>query len=473
MWLRYVFANAMLQSLAWCDGSPGLCTNVSLSYPGWEVSSFLLADDRVDVQLVNNARPGSSIGCSGDQHTSSSSYGCNDSQTMFMYEGGSAVLAVNQTWTCDDTNLTFVGIGNATLDCPSTDAASCSVGPKTIRASLLAPVAITPESVRVPPEAQKQGCTRKSRSPSFEVSNLFYQRLEFGVPCGPVATNCPAAPLYHGIVEFDLVNTATGNSSHCSVTTLALSDLMTTYADLQENWFPCDGGLIFINPVPEAAKDAKHRSIISSFRLNHTSNSLEVKQTWYCNDQGDHDEYEFTAYGVVSPALDPTLDYVGNMTDPQVRVGAASPAVTVPGSVVEEKLPPNALERQQVFGRSCTVTSLVSPPTSLRISDFEFSTYWKDKWDKSPPTVRTSYVFMYVTNWMFNIELTFNSEGEALTPGVPGVSDPSRWYGCNGGLFTALEGSPLLNCSFAFDRTSGRLSVREDWICADKDGDEP
>ena len=74
---------------------------------------------------------------------------------------------------------------------------------------------------------------------------------------------------------------------------------------------------------------------------------------------------------------------------------------------------------------------------------------------------------------MFNTELNFNSEGPAMVPGVDGVSDPDMWYGCSGGDSATSPASELLNCSFSFDRVANRLSVREDWVCADKDSGNP
>ena len=468
-----VFDIALCLGFAWCEPevvikrmdsgvSPGFCTNVSFSYPGWEVTDLLLTNVRIDFQIINNANPSVKTFCSGDVTDSSRNlHECNDHQTLFAYDIRSALLAINQTWTCDETNIKFVGIGNVTLDC-SSNAGNCSaLNTEPILGTLIAPVQITPTPISAPRGTNRTGCTRNSRIPAWEVSNLFYQRVDFGPPCNPVSGQCPSTRLYYGDIEFDLVNAATGDKRHCGAQYLGLSDLQSGYGD----WLSCGAGLVFINLLPPPGRDHETTTF---FRFNHSTNTLELNQTWYCDDLGFRDEYSFTAYGAVGPALDPGVAYIGNLTVPQVRVNTSSPVLVVPATVVEEhKLAPNTLHRPQAFGRSCTVTSVLEPPKSFQIYDFWFSTYWKDA------NLRTSYVYMYVTNWMFNIELNFNAEGAAMTPGITGLSDPSIWYGCNGGDFSASPGGRLLNCSFAFDRVANRLSVREDWVCADKDHEHP
>lgn len=80
---------------------------------------------------------------------------------------------------------------------------------------------------------------------------------------------------------------------------------------------------------------------------------------------------------------------------------------------------------------------------------------------------------MYVRNGLFNTELNFNAEGLAMVPGVNGVSDSDVWYGCGGGNSGMSPASGLLTCSLSFDRVANRLSVREDWVCADKNAEDP
>ena len=47
------FARCEAQGLA--KDTPGPCTNISLSYPGWEVTDLVLTNHRIDFRLVNNA----------------------------------------------------------------------------------------------------------------------------------------------------------------------------------------------------------------------------------------------------------------------------------------------------------------------------------------------------------------------------------------------------------------------------------
>lgn len=471
-----VFGIPLLWDFACCEltkrdsgsnGSPGFCTNVSLSYPGWEVTGFLRTNSRVDLQLVNNASPNITTSCSWDTTSAASPSGlreCNDNRTRFAYDSTSSLLMVNQTWTCDETNLTFVGVGNITLGCPlDAGNTTCSVqDSKAVPASLIAPVQIMPKPVPAPFGAEEIGCTRRSRAaPAWEVSNLYYQRIEAGVACMNPGGVCPPGRLYYGIVDFDLVNAVTGEKRHCGADSLSLSDLQD--GDPSE-WLACDAGLVFFNlPRPLT----KEYETIPYFRFTHRTNTLHLNQTWYCTDMGDSStQSRFVAYGAVQPALDPARSpgYIGNMTVPQVRVDGSAPTLAVAAADVrEQELPPHTVQRPQAFGRSCTAASLVLAPTSFRIQEFMFYTFdWKDAAAKAT----TSYLSMWVTNSVLNRQQHFTAGGDPMAPGAV-------WYGCNEGSFSAPAGSPLLNCSFAFDSVAKRLSVREDWICADKDHEHP
>ncbi|KAH6635846.1 hypothetical protein F5144DRAFT_619364 [Chaetomium tenue] len=457
-------------TFAWCEAqspainTPGLCTNISLSYPGWEVTALVLTNHRIDFRLVNNADADIRTSCSGDSTVSPPGYQeCEDKQTRFTYKEQSSVLAINQTWTCNDSNLTFIGTGTTTLPCPpnTTTCATPNTNPQPIRASLLAPIPITPQPLPFPPSATTPNCTHRSLAPTFEITHLHYQRLDLGPPCGPVSGTCSGTSLYYGEIKFTLRNTATNDTRACAAQTLGLSDLQA----MPRDWLACDAGLVFINPVPaDPPPDFETRTY---FWFDHAANMLLVRQEWYCGDLGGREEYGFVAEVEVSPALDPGVDYVGNLTVPGVGVDAGAPVLVVEGEVVRERLPPYSLGRPRVFEPSCTVTSLVKRSKMFPIQDFWFGMYW------TGAGVRTGHVWMFVTNEVFNTQLNFESEGTAMVPGVDGVSNPDVWYGCVGGNSAAPPVTGLLNCSFAFDRTANRLSVREDWVCADKDSENP
>jgi hypothetical protein len=67
------------------------------------------------------------------------------------------------------------------------------------------------------------------------------------------------------------------------------------------------------------------------FRFNHTSNTLELNQTWTCGDGGRN----LTAYGAVEPALNPAARYVGDTSLGEVHVDAVSPVIEVRGALVQ------------------------------------------------------------------------------------------------------------------------------------------
>jgi len=439
MRIIFIFGMVWLSQLALCADirvSPGLCTNVSFSYPGWELADWrLLADDGgMEFQLTNNAIPNTTLSCRRYGSPTSMRYSrvCSDRQTTFTYDGQSSVLAIHGYWACDETNLKFEAIGNITLDCPTGPSVPCTLlDARTIRASLLAPVQVSPKPVPAPPGADAVGCTRNSRSPSWEVDGLVsYQPTLDSVT-----------------VEFDLTNMATGDRRHCRV----MMSLGASSDGSSHDWLPCDDGVSLARPLI-----TNRHETATYVRLDRSSNTLELNQTWYCGDLGDRNQYRFTASAAVSPAL-----HVNGSAPPKLVVPVD------PGAVSEQKLPPSTLQRPRAFGRSCTVTMLTAPPpATLEISGFWFGTFQKD-------AGLVSYVNMSITNGMLGAVIEASAGGSAMTPGVQGVSNPDFWYGCNGGTVAAPAGSLLLNCSFAFDKITNRVSVTESWICADKDHEHP
>jgi hypothetical protein len=182
-----------------------------------------------------------------------------------------------------------------------------------------------------PAAADQTSCTQESRSPGWDILDLAYNRLNFGPPCLSPSGTCgvpggggqPPQTLYYGELVFDVVNIATNESHHCDVRALSLSDLN---PGNEEEWLPCIDSIIFIN-LPEYATD-------TMFRFSHTSNMLELNQTWTCDDDQGHN---FTAYGRVSPVLDPRASYIGNRGLGEVHVSGISPDLTVPGNIVSEQ----------------------------------------------------------------------------------------------------------------------------------------
>ncbi|KAJ9160586.1 hypothetical protein NKR19_g3075 [Coniochaeta hoffmannii] len=182
----------------------------------------------------------------------------------------------------------------------------------------------TPETINPSSPYSQRICTQHSETPSWSVLNLTYKRINFGPPCVSPSGSCappfggqPQA-LYYGELKLDILNKVTNQSHHCDVSSLSQSDLSTG----SEEWLPCIEGTIFIM-VPGYVTD-------TMFKLNHTSNSLELNQTWTCQDQGKN----FTAYGLVSPVLDTSAKYVGNRDLGQIQIQGASPNIEVEGKLV-------------------------------------------------------------------------------------------------------------------------------------------
>lgn len=199
--------------------------------------------------------------------------------------------------------------------------------------SALAPAMIAPKETPQPAAADTADCTQNSMSASWDVRGLFYQRIDVaGLACINPSGQCPQpyVPYYYGDIEFDLVNNATGDSRHCKVQAILLSDVVGSSV-YSSTWLPCEAGLIFFLPEPSV----NHLNT-TYFRFDHSSNMLELNQTWYCDDLGAWDEDRFDAYGAVSPALDPSVNYVGNKELGAVRVDGIS-LLTVLATVNETR----------------------------------------------------------------------------------------------------------------------------------------
>jgi hypothetical protein len=215
------------------------------------------------------------------------------------------------------------------------------------------------------------------------------------------------------------------------------------------HWTRCDAGYVFLDdPAPSIA--LKNSTF---FSFNHTSNTLLLKQTWYCGDLGESDEYKFTAIGSVSPALDQTSGYLGNTSIPQAS--AASPSLAVLDTKVHQQhLPPSTLETPQAFGYSCTVTSLLGPPEYYRVTGLSCET-----------TASASKILhAQVTNEYF-------IDGY---DGYPRRQLSAECYSQNGSEpWASVAGFPLYNCSLAWDAATNALDVRLSWVCADQDNEHP
>jgi hypothetical protein len=200
-------------------------------------------------------------------------------------------------------------------------------------APLLTPVQpISPKPIRFPSGVNSTECTYNSRTPSWVVNNLYYQRVLVGPSCVTPSGQCPPGKLYYGDVEFDLVNQATGDARHCGALWLGLNDVYNQYQD----WLACDAWLVFFPPTPTTWNE-EHKTM-TYFRFNHSTNTLMLNQTWYCANLGEGDaEYGFSAAGAVSPALDPGVHYVGDMTVPEIRVNASASSLRVLATAVIEK----------------------------------------------------------------------------------------------------------------------------------------
>jgi hypothetical protein len=184
---------------------------------------------------------------------------------------------------------------------------------------------VIPDASSLQPGSSSDACT--AFSPTWQVLNLTYDRTDHQPGCwSPLGTPypfCHPTPLWYGRLAFDVVNDVTQSSHHCDVETIGLADAIAVDDIDQGQWLPCITGMIFIM-TPEYVTD-------TMFKFNHTTNMLELNQTWSCAEG-----HNVTAVGSVSPVLDWGDRHIGDQSLGAVHVDAVSRNITVHGTVVSE-----------------------------------------------------------------------------------------------------------------------------------------
>lgn len=286
--LAFLAAAVPLASAQLGGGGPGPitrestgCTSLSFTMPSWFVTDLAYSKATGDAtfNLQNRASNfTASLACSGTAACTVKS--SNPGGTVLAYlqvADESASVTVNQTWTCTDrTNVVvyedasfparasgkvrilltdensppFVAVGNATvkLDCKDSSCTAVT-SPLLVKASLLAPVSVTPSGAIGPTGHATPGCA--SKTPTWKLSDIY-------MDSDTKLNN-------DGRFNFLLTNVVTGYEASC------FNQVM------RQTTLSCVG-----NEFGSLGFDQYRISTVVSF--NNETKNFTVTQSWFCDD---------------------------------------------------------------------------------------------------------------------------------------------------------------------------------------------
>ena len=298
------------------------CTAVSLAHPDWTVSDLAYKpkteNDRAPMLTFSLASRafGANVTCEyvqQDQTTEqlqtpacvpqpNSNLETSRSKLALRFRPLDQRLFVQEDWICGDTKGTystnFTAAGDASI--PSNTSTTTS----TIRGSLLKPVPLTPTRAPAPPNANNPGCTRSLEGASWPwrsiwgFSHFLYESTRRATVYSSPGLSDFSDPIiqrnlvpYTRTLQFTLTNYANNYTASCTLDDPALDNATTT----AQTWFSCP---------PLTTNSSLHRypqyPIQTYILLDHSTSTLKINQTWYCNDTGK--PYRITAQGRTSPA---------------------------------------------------------------------------------------------------------------------------------------------------------------------------
>ncbi|KAH9892374.1 hypothetical protein F4778DRAFT_750365 [Xylariomycetidae sp. FL2044] len=445
------------------------CSDLSFTYPGWELRDFTLQGDYVEFYLDSlidsqldvycSDRPRST--CDQDPKENCASPagidGSHSEEAHFSFDRETSALMINQTWSCEDRGypFTFTGTGETMLriDCVEDDTISnettCKGADQRVLASLLVPAHINPQSQAPipPPGHDNVGCRVRSESRApFVLKDLSFVHSE-RTPPSPI----PFVNLQE-LTSYNVTNQATGQTQRCSG---GASNSGSVFDP--SGWYACISG----DGLTDDDDDGNY-DIVTVHSWDNATQRLAINQTWYCDEDPQH-PLQYTAFG---EAKNIPTNCTRSYPLFEVREECSMPDVNmtiVDLEVIE--LPPDALNRPKLVEHSCTIASFVD--MSFEISDFQFpERYWSNSYD-----------------WFNNTPVVITMENKGLGDGTatarnghypvsldgPIVPLDETWQNCESFRFPG----GLIHCSLRFNRVTGVLAVNQTWQCSDKDSQHP
>ncbi|KAL1902495.1 hypothetical protein Sste5346_001476 [Sporothrix stenoceras] len=462
------------------------CTTSSFSIPSWYVQNLTSSSAGVaSFHVVNRANNDSAdVTCPSGAGWKECQLGGTGNKPALVpriqVNGTTAHIALNQTWMCNDRNLsqplafTAVGEASARLSCAGNLTACTAVDESVlVRGSLLRPVALTPAYSKGPTGHAKEGCAANSKNPRWTLTDISYvDRTGDGVT---------AMARQDFIAQ--IINAATGYESGCSAN------------------YGLGGGPPIPGTLPNATSPtALHigctgaefgSSAYGQYRpttdasFDPATSTFTVNQTWFCDDGDAARPVQITAVGSAKLSLNcvtTTLRGSGNgtaQTNKQCVPGAingTSKGISVTGHVTNTvALPAYSIEEPLPTPDGCTVSSLLHPVWLFSAFGYEqkngSSTVGNVNFDLILQTSNPGFQFPISISqgpkWSGNTTLPY-PVGNATTT----TTEP--WYDCiigNGG-----DDSPTLwpyACRFQYVPSTKQLTLLADWYCSDLDAKHP
>ncbi|KAK3375600.1 hypothetical protein B0T24DRAFT_718166 [Lasiosphaeria ovina] len=444
-------AGSFAPARAAAAATAGSCTLDSFAAPSWLVQEVQLAKPALlSFRLVNRATSAAAdLACPaspGGAWTSCAPSGKTPAadalQASVSLDNGMASVLVNETWACSDMTpgkpIIFSAVGNTTIALDGS-----SVAPVLIRASLVAPVRVSPAAEDGPVGHDTPGCAAASKTPAWELqASQIVRRTEVGAN-GTVQVS--------GNAYVAVTNLATGATAGCLGNTVNYPELQILDCEVQGPYRPHQA-----------------HTIQTSMLFDPATFALTMNETWFCDDVSP--AVPLTITGTASTKLpltcsdfdhepsEPTITFCTNTGDP----------IDFPGKQVSESaLAPYALTDAAVStASSCTAASAVAP--AWRLSDFEttISLAGASSTGVGALALRVALASAPPDSADYPTA-TVRAQNVHLSPPAPGT-----WYPCVLAGGSSSE-AVLQACSLQYDMAARTLVLNATWHCSDLDSAHP
>ncbi|KAK3389881.1 hypothetical protein B0H63DRAFT_428441 [Podospora didyma] len=453
MALIYVALGAVLVSATAVHAQANAnCTTNSFTVPSWYVEEFKKGGPGSDVtfELLNRATNVSvELQCDAqDTWSNCTTVGSSDPflQASVLVKSATASVQVQQSWSCSDRDATkpleFTASGSATIPLVAGGAGQKSANPiDLIKASLHAPVSITPAYADGPTGHSNPGCA--SKTPTWTLGTVIFLN-ETGD--GDKATESQS-------IQFQVTNVATGQVAGCLMYFAAGAEDPAVH-------MTCGGEF-----------DLRRRSrynVVTEAVFYPRSWRFSISQTWFCDDADAARPVSISATGNATLALNCTKDST-------TTTACQAASITVAGNVVSEQaLPPYSIEDPLPAPDGCTISSIVAP--SWTLSNFEV--------DKNEANTTGGHDHGHTRRDIDNgpsASISFNMKlnTKAVNYDYPvfvnhndvQLADAEAWYPCSFGP-GEVPIAPK-SCSFQYKEATSTLTIKVDWVCIDIDEAHP